>query len=139
MQRARRTRAHGAITACLWLVVAAALTACVKADSQVGFLPAAFKDKAPTPQAADPRPDVKALMRDRRQEIFAGTIDSAEVGPAHAKGNHWMFCARATGRGAAGQALPPQTYLVEIDGNVIGDRLPVDGAHWCAREPFEPA
>ncbi len=133
MQRALR-----AITAGLWLIAAAALAACVKADSQVGFLPAAFKDKAPTPTAVDPKPDIKALMRDRRQEIFAGAIDSVEVGPPHPKGSHWMFCARATGRGAAGQPLPSQTYLVEIDGDAIGDRLPVDGAHWCAREPLEP-
>jgi len=127
------------VAAGIWVMAAASVAACVKADSQVGFLPDVLKDKAPAPPAADPRPDVKALMRERRQEIFAGTIDGVLVGPPHPKGTHWMFCARPSGRGVGGQPLAEQTYLVEIDGSTIGDRLPVDATHWCAREPFEPS
>jgi len=134
MERARHVVAAG-----MWVIAAAGLAGCAKADSQVSFLPDVLKDKPPTAPAADARPDVKALMRERRQEIFAGEIDGVLVGPPHPKGTHWMFCARPSGRGAGGQPLASQTYLVEIDGTTIGDRLPVDGAHWCAREPFEPA
>lgn len=136
---AQSKRARRGGLAAFWMIAAAALAGCARADSQVSFLPDALKDKAPTAAAADPRPDVKALMRARRQEIFTGDIDSVLVGPPHPKGTHWMFCARPTGRGAGGQPLAAQTYLVELDGNIIGDRQPVDGAHWCAREPFEPA
>jgi hypothetical protein len=123
----------------MWLAAAAGLGACAKADSQVKFLPDFVKDKAPTPAAADPQPDVKTLVRERRQEMFVGAIDGVLVGPPHRKGSHWMFCARPSGRGAGGQPLAAQTYLVEIDGTIIGDRLPVDGTHWCAREPYEPS
>jgi len=128
-----------ALTAMACLLAGAALAGCGYADSHATFVPAMLRDKAPQPQAQEPMPDVRAIVRDRRQEIFAGTIDSVLVGPAHPKNNHWMFCVQANGRGAGGQPLPRQVYLVEIEGGVIGDRLPVDGAHWCAREHLEPA
>jgi hypothetical protein len=133
------TRLWRALAAVACLMAGAELGGCGYADSQAKFVPAMFRDKAPEAAAAEPMPDVKALVRERRQELFAGTIDAVRVGPAHPKGTHWMFCVQAVGRGAGGQPLPPQVYLVEIERGVIGDRLPVDGAHWCAREQLEPA
>jgi len=115
------------------------LAACARADSQVSFLPDKYKDKAPGPPVAEPMPDVKAVVRERGKELFASAVDSILVGPPHPKGTHWEFCVKPIGRGVGGQPLPPQIYLVEIERGVIGDRLPVGGSHWCAREPLSPA
>jgi hypothetical protein len=136
------TRPPRALAMTMWLAAGlsfgASLGGCVHGDSQAKYLPDYMKDKPPPPEAADAAPDVKALVRDRRQELFTGTVDSVLVGPPHPKGQHWMFCMKASARNASNQPMRPQLYLVEIDANVVGDRLPVDGAHWCAREPLEP-
>ena len=129
-------RSSLALVCCWWLT---ALAGCGLADSQVSFLPDRYKQKPPETEAPDKAPDVKALVRDHRAELFAGTtIDSILVGPPHLRGLHWEFCARPVGRGAGGQPLA-QLYLVDIDNGAIGDRLPVDAAHWCNHETLQPA
>jgi hypothetical protein len=120
--------------ACCWCVAG-----CGLADSQVTFVPDRYKLKAPAPPAPEPMPDVKALVQQRGKELFMGTIESILVSPPRLKDTHWEFCARPIGRGAGGQPLSAHTYLVEIEHGVIGDRLPVDGSHWCNGETFEKA
>lgn len=136
MRRWERAGASGRVAICV--MAGGLLAGCGLADSNAKFVPENFRDKAPTQAAGDAMPDVKALMRERRQEIFAGTVDSVQVGPAHPKGPHWMFCARPQARDVGGNPLAPRTYLIEIDNGVVGDRLPVDAGHWCSRERYEP-
>ncbi len=133
------TRRQRALVGLACLAAGFSLAGCAAGDSHAKYLPDFMKEKTAGPPVAEPMPDVKALARDRRQELFAGTIDNVLVGPPHPKGTHWMFCIEPIGRGAGGQPLAPQIYLVEIEAGVIGDRLPVDGKHWCAREHLEPS
>jgi hypothetical protein len=126
------------VLACLGLVCGFGfgLAGCGFADSQVTFIPDRFKQKAPEPPHPDERPDVTSLARDRTAELFSGKIDSIAVSQPTLSGLHWQFCARPSGHGVGGQVLSAQTYLIQMENNVVGDRQAVDHDHWCNRESF---
>ncbi len=120
-----------------YIALGISLAGCGLADSQVSFIPDRFKLKAPEAPQPDPVPDVKSLVRDRTAELFSGKIDAVAVSPPKPDGVHWQFCARPSGHGVGGQPLSAQTYLIEIENNMIGDRQSVGSDHWCNKESFE--
>ncbi|MBR1219078.1 hypothetical protein JQ557_13825 [Bradyrhizobium sp. U87765 SZCCT0131] len=126
-------KARAAITgACL----AATLAGCGYVDPGVTFVPERFRQPSPT-ASLDPEPDVKKLVADNLQLVFAAHPTNVRVGPPHREGMHWQACVTALVPGAGGAPLEVR-LLVSIEQGKVGDRTRVTAEHWCAADALEP-
>jgi hypothetical protein len=108
------------------------------ADKYKTSLPSLFESEA-KPREADPRPDVKAIVRRDITAVFGRTtVGNVEVGPARPNGNRWFACLRADVVGITNQDLGTQTFVIEFDGGRVGLRRPATPADRCETDAFEP-
>jgi hypothetical protein len=112
------------------------LSGCVKFDNGVSWAPDMIRDRPPsrTTVAADPRPDIDALMREHGAEAFLN-LQSIRVSDPTPDGRNWQFCAEVSSAGAVGGTVS-KTYLVRVVGGVIDDRREVSKSHFCSTVSF---
>ncbi|MGO4712603.1 hypothetical protein [Bradyrhizobium sp. 2TAF24] len=122
----------GVVGACL----AAVLAGCGYVDSSVTFVPERYRQPAPSAHL-DPEPDVKKLVADNLQLVFAGHPTDVRVGPPHRDGMHWQACVTAMVPGIAG-ALQQIRILLSVEDGKVGDRTRITAEHWCAADKLEP-
>ena len=124
------------------LVVGAALTlgACA-VDPQmyyVSYLPDFLKQASPNAEVEVP-PEAASILRGNVNAIFVSTSAPTNIQyslPIRAKHGGWQTCVKASFTGATGKPLGERTYLVDINGNQIGDRR--DGVDQCTKETYHP-
>jgi hypothetical protein len=126
------------------LVVAFALAVmlcgCGAVDSNVTYLPEAFRQRASKTEIEQP-PDVHLIVRDHVSEVFTTASAPTNIGlssPIPAKYGGWNVCIRASIHGATGRSIGMQTYLMNIEHSQIGSRQRVDEDHWCVKETYQP-
>jgi hypothetical protein len=116
--------------------LAGALAGCGYVDSGATFVPERYRQPAPSAHL-DPEPDVKKLVGDNLQLVFAGHANDVRVGPPHRDGMHWQACVTAMVPGVAG--APQQIrILLAIEDGKVGDRTRITAEHWCAADALEP-
>jgi hypothetical protein len=119
--------------------LAIALSGCGAVDSNVTYLPEAFRQPAPKTEIEQP-PDAPSIVRNNVSEVFMTASTPTNISVSHpipAKYGGWDVCVRASVHGATGRSLGAQTYLINIDHNQIGGRLHVDEGHWCAKAAYQ--
>jgi len=122
------------------LGLAIPLCGCGAVDSQVTYVPAFFRQAAPTPVEIEQPPDVHLIVRNNITAIFVATASPSNISvslPIPAKYGGWTTCVKATTTGATGRSLGTQTYLVNIEHDQISLREHVDDSHWCAKETYQ--
>ena len=120
------------IGACL----AALLTGCGYVDPGVTIVPERFRQPAPS-ASLDPEPDVKKIVADNLQLVFATHPTNVRVGPPHREGMHWQTCVTAVVPGAGG-APQEVRLLVSIEQGKVGDRTRITAEHWCTSDALTP-
>jgi hypothetical protein len=128
----------------LGLVMAAALalSACGWADSR-SPVPEFMRAKESEPPAPEPPPDVKQMVREKFDSVFAAASNPGQVQVSaprrDLRGQGWTACVRALQLTSAnGKPLGPQTYRITISGGVIIDRRRVETEDTCTSESYEP-
>lgn len=113
---------------------------CGSVDSGATYFPEEMRAQAPKPAAADPAPDVRALLQTHLSAFFIAAAEPTDVSFSAPKPYfaEWTTCVRASVNGATGRAIGLQTYLVNIDHGQVSRREHVDGSHWCATEHYDP-
>jgi hypothetical protein len=118
---------------------AAALAGCA-ADPH-GPLPKMMLAKEVEPRQFDPQPDVKQLLRDKLDSVFAAASHPrhVRVSPPRRQPNGpgWTACVKAEVNSVIGRSLGTQTYLATISGGHILDRRRVEADDNCASETYE--
>ena len=85
----------------------------------------------------DMQVEVKKLVADNLQLVFAGHPTDVRVGPPHRDGMHWQACVTAMVPGIAG-ALQQIRILLSVEDGKVGDRTRITAEHWCAADKLEP-
>lgn len=116
------------------------LSACGLADSHA-YLPGFLRVKDSEP-LAEPSPDVKQMIRENLNSVFAPSSNPRMVQvspPVHdSRGPDWNACVRAELTNAVGKSLGVETYRITINGGVITDRRRVEAEDTCKFQSFEP-
>jgi hypothetical protein len=126
-----------------WVVVfglAVPLCGCGAVDSQVTYVPAFFRQPAPPAVEVEQPPDVHLIVRNNISAIFMAAASPRNISlsfPIPGQYGRWITCVKATTTGVTGRSLGKQTYLVNIEHDLIGRRERVDDTHWCAKETYE--
>jgi hypothetical protein len=133
----RRHIVHTALMAALAL----GLGACGFADSR-SPVPEFMRAKASDPPPPEPPPDVKRLVGEKLDAVFAAKSAPrhVQVSPPHrvVNGSGWTACVRANLTSVTGKPLGPQTYRIVISANEIIDRRRAEADDNCASESYEP-
>jgi hypothetical protein len=120
---------------------ALALSACGFADMRAP-LPEIFRAKAPDPAPPEPPPDIKRLMRENMEQVFASGSQPAQVRVSTPRrepvGMNWTACVRADLNSVMGKPLGTQTYRLTISNSAIVDRRRVEDDDNCSSETYEP-
>jgi hypothetical protein len=113
---------------------------CGRVDSGATYFPEFIRDRAPKPDAAEPAPDVRALLQTNLSAVFLPSTAPTNISfsPPKPSFAEWTTCVRASVNGATGRPIGLQTYLVNIDHGQVSRRERVDDGHWCAAEHFDP-
>src|ERR1700736_4585334 len=111
---------------------------CGRVDSGATYFPEYMRDRAPKPAAAEPAPDVKALLQTNLSAFFLTSAEPTDISFSAPKPSsaEWTTCVRASVNGATGRSIGLQTYLVNIDHGQVNRRERVDSAHWCSSEHY---
>jgi hypothetical protein len=129
-------RAAGAVLA----VAGAAMLAACSADSHAP-LPKFMRTDEAGSRRLDPEPDVRQLVRDHLDQVFAAAAHPrhVQVSPPRRElnGTGWTFCVRAELTSVTGRSLGTQTYLATLSGGVILDRRRAGDDDNCASETYE--
>ena len=116
------------------------LAGCGFADSHA-TLPEFMRAKASEP-AAEPRPDVKQMVRSHLDSVFVAASAPRDVRvspPRHqVEGLGWTACVMAELNSATGKPLGMQTYRITIEDGTIQDRRHVETGDDCASEIYQP-
>jgi hypothetical protein len=116
------------------------LAGCGFADSHA-TLPEFMRAKASEP-AAEPRPDVKQMVRSHLDSVFVAASAPRDVRvspPRHqVAGLGWTACVTAELNSATGKPLGMQTYRITIEDGTIQDRRRVETDDDCASEIYQP-
>jgi hypothetical protein len=119
---------------------ALALAGCGIADSR-SPVPEFMRARASEPPP-EPPPDIKRLVRDKMDAVFAAASypRHVQVSPPRRDphGPDWTACVRADLTSVNGKPLGTQTYRATISGGVIIDRRHVEDGDSCASENYEP-
>jgi hypothetical protein len=117
-----------------------ALAGCGSVDSGATYFPEVMRVKAPTVAAAEPAPDVRALLQSNLSAVFLPQSAPTDISFSRPKPtfSEWTTCVKASVNGATGRSIGSQTYLVNIDHGQISRRERVDDSHWCATERYDP-
>jgi hypothetical protein len=98
--------------------------------------------KEPEQAPLEPPPDVKRLVHDHLDFMFAANSNPQDVrvsSPHHqVRGPGWTACVRAEVNSATGKPIGPQTWRISISGGTIIDRRRVDVDDNCETESYEP-
>jgi hypothetical protein len=131
---------RAAISALAMAGAAVALAGCGTADSRAK-LPEIMLSKPAEPRQFDPEPNVKQLLRDKLDSVFAAASHPrhVRVSPPRRQPNGpgWTACVKAEVNSVIGRSLGTQTYLATISGGVIQDRRRVEADDNCASETYE--
>jgi hypothetical protein len=118
------------------------LAGCGSVDAGASsYFPDFMRDRAPKPAAAaEPAPDVRALLRESLSAVFLPAAAPTNISFSAPKPSfsEWTTCVRASVNGATGRPIGSQTYLVNINHGQVSRRERVDDGHWCAAERYEP-
>ena len=131
--------------------IAMMLSACAGSGPGTGvvdgnsWLASKYKDQMPSlfesgpkPREADPRPDVKAIVRSDLTAVFGRTeVRNVNVGPARPNGYNWQACLRAEVSGVTKADLGVKYFMVDIDRGRVGLRRPAAAADKCETDPYE--
>ena len=116
------------------------LAACA-ADSH-SSLPEFMRAQASEPPPPESAPDVKRIVSEKLESVFASTSypQNVRVSPAHheVRGPGWNACVRADVTSATGKPLGEQTYRIIINDGEIADRKRVGGEDNCVSEKYAP-
>jgi hypothetical protein len=123
-------------------VAALALSACGWADSR-SPVPEFIRAKESEPPAPEPPPDVKQMVREKLDSVFAAASNPGQVQVSPPRrdlhGQGWTACVRALQLTSAnGKPLGPQTYRITISSGIIIDRRRVEAEDTCTSESYEP-
>ena len=132
-----RTIVHGA----LLFGAALALAACGFADSHAP-LPGFMRMKEADPPPPEPPPDVRQLVRDNLDSIFASTSHPRNVQVStpyrDPRELEWTACVRADVDSAVGSPVGVQDYRIFIAGGAIVDRRRAEDDDNCSSETYTP-
>jgi hypothetical protein len=121
--------------------VGVALSACGLGDARAP-LPEFMRAKAPDPAPPEPPPDLKRMMRENMEAVFAAASKPSRVRVSAPRrepaGPDWTACVKADLNSVVGKPLGTQTYRLTISGNRIVDRRRVEEEDNCASETYEP-
>ena len=101
-------------------------------------------DPRPPDPAPEPLPDVKQIIANSSQVLFAPSANPKNVAISElrrfdtAAGSEFGVCMRATVTGQGGKDIGRQVYVVTVSRNRVSDRrkaLPADG---CDKEKYQP-
>lgn len=134
---------HAAASLCVLGLIALQAGGCSFADANAPFVPEALRYKPAEPKA-EIIPDIKAIVRERTNEVFSSRLPPANVRVSLPRrtvtGLGWTSCVRAEIAGVAGKSIGTHTYILTIDANgKIGDRRLADASPLCMGESYEPA
>jgi predicted small lipoprotein YifL len=120
--------------------ILATLAGCGTVDSGATYFPESMRVKAPKPAAAEPAPDVRALLQANLSAVFVPQSAPTNISFSAPKPSfaEWITCVKASVNGATGRPIGSQTYLVNIDHGQVSRRERVDAGHWCATERYSP-
>ena len=114
------------------------LAGCGLADSR-SPVPEFMRDKASEPPPLEAPPDVKRLVREKLDSVFAAASHPRQVRvspPRHeVRGVGWTVCVRAELDSVTGKPLGTQTYRVTISGGVITDRRRIEAEETAHPRP----
>jgi hypothetical protein len=99
-----------------------------------------IKEAEQTPP--EPPPDVKRLVHDQLDSMFASNSfpRDVRVSPAHHEvvGPGWTACVRADVNSATGKAISGETWRISIVSGTIVDRRRAGADDNCDSESYEP-
>jgi hypothetical protein len=125
----------------LWAGAALALAGCGFADVR-SPVPEFMRIKEAEPAPLEPPPDVKRLVHDQLDSMFAANSypHDVKVSPAHheLRGTGWTACVRAEVNSATGKPIGAQTWRISILSGAIVDRRRADTEDNCETESYEP-
>jgi hypothetical protein len=120
---------------------ALALAGCGFADSR-SPVPEFMRAKATEPPPPEPPPDVRRLVRENLDSLFAAASKPhhVQVSPPRreASGSGWTACLKAELTSVMGEPLGTQTYRITISGGAVADRRRVEAEDVCVSETYEP-
>jgi hypothetical protein len=130
---------------CLYIAVLAGmapvLAGCGFADVR-SPVPEFMRMKETDPEPPEPPPDVKRLVHDQLDSMFAANTypHDVRVSPPHheVRGPGWSACVRADVNSATGKPISGETWRISILSGTIVDRRRAGEDDNCDTEHFEP-
>jgi hypothetical protein len=105
-------------------------------------VPEFMRAKEAEPAPLEPPPDVKRLVRDHLDMMFAANTNPHDIQvsqPHHElRGTGWTACVRAEVNSATGKPIGAQTWRISITAGMIVDRRRIDADDNCETESYEP-
>jgi hypothetical protein len=121
--------------------MALALAGCGFADVR-SPVPEFMRAKEVEPTPLEPPPDVKRLIRDHLDMMFAANTNPHDIRvslPHHeVRGTGWTACVRAEVNSATGKPIGALTWRISIMSGMIVDRRRTDADDNCETESYEP-
>jgi hypothetical protein len=121
--------------------IALALAGCGFADVR-SPVPEFMRAKEADPVPPEPPPDVKRLVHDQLDSMFAASSypRDVRVSPPHHEvvGPGWTACVRADVNSATGKPISGETWRISIVSGTIVDRRRAGEDDNCENESYEP-
>lgn len=121
--------------------MALALAGCGFADVR-SPVPEFMRAKEADPVPPEPPPDVKRLVHDQLDSMFAASSypRDVRVSPPHHEvvGPGWTACVRADVNSATGKPISGETWRISIVSGTIVDRRRAGEDDNCENESYEP-
>ena len=121
--------------------MASVLAGCGFADVR-SPVPEFMRAKEADPVPPEPPPDVKRLVHDQLDSMFAANTypRDVRVSPPHheVRGLGWTACVRAEVNSATGKPIGAETWRISILSGTIVDRRRVGEDDNCETERYEP-
>jgi hypothetical protein len=123
------------------IAVALTLAGCGFADVR-SPVPEFMRTKEADPVPPEPPPDVKRLVHDQLDSMFATNSypRDVRVSPPHheVRGPGWTACVRAEVNSATGKPIGAETWRISILNGTIVDRRRAGEDDNCETEHYEP-
>lgn len=120
---------------------ALALAGCGFADVR-SPVPEFMRIKEAEPPPLEPVPDVRRLVHDQLDSMFAANSNPHDVKVSRPhpelRGTGWTACVRADVNSATGRPIGAQTWRISILNGVIVDRRRAGEEDNCETESYEP-
>ena len=105
-------------------------------------VPEFMRAKEADPVPPEPPPDVKRLVHEQLDSMFAANSypHDVRVSPPHheVRGLGWTACVRADVNSATGKPISGETWRISIEGGNIVDRRRAGAEDNCETERYEP-